>query len=132
MSTAEEEWTREQAEWIHKFARGDYADFGQRFNEYLRRTKGMYQERRSATEQSTADREIEALKAQVRNLRTQLASAEARMRAAETRGIHYRTTQTEIPAHLWRKLIAFAHPDKHNNSAESNEVTLWLLENKPR
>lgn len=36
--------------------------------------------------------------------------------------------QTTIPAARLRQLIQLCHPDKHNGSATSNEVTQWLLE----
>ena len=32
-----------------------------------------------------------------------------------------------LPAETVRKLLMLAHPDKHDNSKLSNEVTRWLL-----
>lgn len=31
----------------------------------------------------------------------------------------------------WRDLIMLCHPDKHGNSERSQEVTRWLIENRP-
>lgn len=35
-----------------------------------------------------------------------------------------------IPADLLAKMIRLCHPDRHSNSAASNEVTRWLLEQR--
>lgn len=40
------------------------------------------------------------------------------------------TTAPTIPAGLLSKMIRLCHPDRHNNSASSNEVTRWLLEQR--
>lgn len=32
----------------------------------------------------------------------------------------------------WRDLIFLCHPDKHNNSECSQEITRWLIENRPK
>lgn len=32
-----------------------------------------------------------------------------------------------LPTEMARKLLMLAHPDRHNNSKLSNEVTKWLL-----
>lgn len=32
-----------------------------------------------------------------------------------------------LPTGMARKLMMLAHPDRHNNSKLSNEVTRWLL-----
>lgn len=37
-----------------------------------------------------------------------------------------------IPEDLFRKLIFLCHPDKHDGSEASYEVTRWLIENDPR
>lgn len=40
--------------------------------------------------------------------------------------------KTKFSLSIWRKLISLVHPDKHNNSETSAELTRWLLENKPK
>ncbi len=35
-----------------------------------------------------------------------------------------------IPPEMFRKLISLCHPDKHNNSETSQEVTRWLLKQR--
>lgn len=32
---------------------------------------------------------------------------------------------------MWRKIMMLCHPDKHGNSELSQEVTRWLIENRP-
>jgi hypothetical protein len=32
---------------------------------------------------------------------------------------------------MWRKIMMLCHPDKHSNSELSQEVTRWLIENRP-
>lgn len=33
---------------------------------------------------------------------------------------------------MWRKTISLCHPDKHDNSPLSTEVTQWLIKNRPK
>jgi hypothetical protein len=37
-----------------------------------------------------------------------------------------------IPPEQWRRLIQLTHPDRHDGSVASQEVTRWLLENRPK
>lgn len=66
---------------------------------------------------------------EIENLRHLMTSQrriyQQQLREAEGRHLHKFTLA------LWRKIISFCHPDKNNNSPDANEVTRWLLENKP-
>jgi hypothetical protein len=37
----------------------------------------------------------------------------------------------DIPDDVWKRLAHLCHPDKNDNSNESNEVMKWLLANRP-
>lgn len=43
-----------------------------------------------------------------------------------------RAEPSPIPVDLYRKLLMLCHPDKHQNSEISTEVTRWLIANDPR
>ncbi len=47
---------------------------------------------------------------------------------------HIRVRRVERPVVLdvmWKKIMLLCHPDKHGNSETSQEVTRWLIENRP-
>lgn len=33
---------------------------------------------------------------------------------------------------MWKKVMILCHPDKHNNSQLSTEVSQWLIANRPK
>lgn len=41
-------------------------------------------------------------------------------------------TNMEVFKDKWRKIMMLCHPDKHGNSELSQEVTRWLIENRPK
>lgn len=44
---------------------------------------------------------------------------------------HEPETQVVELGTMWRKIMMLCHPDKHGNSELSQEVTRWLIENRP-
>jgi hypothetical protein len=66
--------------------------------------------------------EIRTLKIEMYRLRQQLLYAQKKLQLMET---SYNTLT--IPDDMLARLIRLVHPDRHENSAQSNQVTAWLL-----
>lgn len=76
----------------------------------------------------------------LRNIKNELALSKAQDEIERLKGIIYResrrwarSAQSEpIPPDLLKAMLLICHPDKHGNSAASNKVTAWLLQQRAR
>lgn len=93
-------------------------------------------------ESSSLD-DVESLKRQVEHWKNEMNKVSVELARLHRRHVQYvndaesavsimsgrlsRAGGVSIDEQRWRSLAKLCHPDKHNNSEDSNEVTKWLI-----